>query len=925
VRIDETRHRLRDWTQGQAPSEGLAAQILHAEGYEDIDPSHPLGGRDGGTDAMMVKNGSSWIMAVYFPGGPVEFRELKQKVIDDYAGVQKNEAHGMAFVTNQHITRGERVALKDAVGGRLELFHLERVTTILDRPAMASVREQYLDIPADPGGLEADARLQELWRGSEARCVARWMAAGLSRDDATRLAADQGVGDPRDGLRPSENSPMIVWTAELGSGKSIAAERVHQRAIQDAATRADAPIPVFLPATEAAEGLQASVRSAAAEIGEPRRRGADVVVDGVDEVGADAAETLLEQARVLVGTWPSTKVLLTSRPVSVLTGAPEHRMLPPLDEDEQRECIALGAAGREVPAVWLHQLTPEVREVLRRPLFALLAGLWLRNNEGVPRAPVELLAELGRRARATGADEPRLRALAVRSVARDLGPIQAAEVGTEQQVEALLLTGMVARSRNGVAFALPALAQWFAAQSLLLGETNAEQLLAAPEDLELWRYPVALAVALGSWEQSNACLRPLFGHAPGFTFRVLDVAFAQALTFGNPAPPWREAGEQVREALQATLDAVGEARTLFSLADASGRLRPMAVSTVDDSVTVAFWQGEDDRPEVFAMPSGVGLFTHDWDWGPIRMARVGPGATWAWQWARDTFKGELAQRVKSRSFPIPFDGPLADEVVWAFACAQSRRSALFKESLPIEPLVAAINEAIDLATDDVHGTPDALSMVFSPSESGYDAFAVRSYLERRLEAGESEIRAPLPAANRRPEGGGLIGEFYSDERLVEIAAALYRQAVVAYRQLVDRWLRPLADRLEQRVLMPMRIIGEVYPGNPETYGRLPSLSGHIEPLPEGAEDEVVMSLTDRPYDLNNPDDQFYAEQQRLRPLAARWLPGTRGGMSFEVGRSRPLADAVYAWLARDLERLGLAGRLDGRTSDEHTVWERQEQ
>ena len=37
VRVDETQKRLLDWTYQQAPSERLAAQILDAEGYKDID------------------------------------------------------------------------------------------------------------------------------------------------------------------------------------------------------------------------------------------------------------------------------------------------------------------------------------------------------------------------------------------------------------------------------------------------------------------------------------------------------------------------------------------------------------------------------------------------------------------------------------------------------------------------------------------------------------------------------------------------------------------------------------------------------------------------------------------------------------------------------------------------------------------------
>ena len=51
-RWDETWHRLRDWTNGQAPSERLAAQILLSVGYTGLDPSHPLGGKDGMKDAV---------------------------------------------------------------------------------------------------------------------------------------------------------------------------------------------------------------------------------------------------------------------------------------------------------------------------------------------------------------------------------------------------------------------------------------------------------------------------------------------------------------------------------------------------------------------------------------------------------------------------------------------------------------------------------------------------------------------------------------------------------------------------------------------------------------------------------------------------------------------------------------------------------
>ena len=39
-RWDETWHRLLDWTSGQAPSERLSAQVLLADGFSCLDPSH---------------------------------------------------------------------------------------------------------------------------------------------------------------------------------------------------------------------------------------------------------------------------------------------------------------------------------------------------------------------------------------------------------------------------------------------------------------------------------------------------------------------------------------------------------------------------------------------------------------------------------------------------------------------------------------------------------------------------------------------------------------------------------------------------------------------------------------------------------------------------------------------------------------------
>lgn len=142
-RPDETWHRLREWTHGQALSERLAAQVLLAEGYKNLDPSHPLGGPDGRRDAVADRDGKKWIMAVYFPRGQQRIGMIKKKFRADLAGVDANNADGIAFVTNQELTVTEREEVSGSTDKLVELYHLERCVTVLDQPRMGPGRRQF--------------------------------------------------------------------------------------------------------------------------------------------------------------------------------------------------------------------------------------------------------------------------------------------------------------------------------------------------------------------------------------------------------------------------------------------------------------------------------------------------------------------------------------------------------------------------------------------------------------------------------------------------------------------------------------------------------------------------------------------------------------------------------------------------------------
>lgn len=204
-RFDETWHLLLEWTMGQTPSERMAALILDEEGFESIDPSHPLGGQDGGADALIQKNGEPWVMAVNFPRGQQSIREITDKLSSDVEKAKTKEPKpvGVAFVTNQELRLAEREIL-GKVGGdtKIELYHLERITTILDRPHMAGVREQFLGIPAGPPPILVTA---------EVMGCARSFIGGDELLDSLVEIEEKSLHERNEELRSKPPDPISSW------------------------------------------------------------------------------------------------------------------------------------------------------------------------------------------------------------------------------------------------------------------------------------------------------------------------------------------------------------------------------------------------------------------------------------------------------------------------------------------------------------------------------------------------------------------------------------------------------------------------------------------------------------------------------------------------------------------------------------------
>ena len=201
---------------------------MHLEGFESVDPQHPLGGPDETKDILARKAGKKWIGAAYFPPTPKSFAEIKKKFGDDFGGVQKNRASGFAFFVNQRLSVSERKELiSEAHDIEIELYHVERVASILDAPKGCGIRLQYLRLPMTEeeqwafwNEMNYDVARKLIQQGSSLEHISNKLDLILSRTNTLLPDLPQSASSilnqpqpPETGeiLTPSLSVSMLCW------------------------------------------------------------------------------------------------------------------------------------------------------------------------------------------------------------------------------------------------------------------------------------------------------------------------------------------------------------------------------------------------------------------------------------------------------------------------------------------------------------------------------------------------------------------------------------------------------------------------------------------------------------------------------------------------------------------------------------------
>ncbi len=747
-------------------------------------------------------------------------------------------------------------------------------------------------------------------RQSRARCAELWQVIRVNdKEEVDELANDQSLGAPPPNLQ-LDPGRLILLIGEMGAGKSLMAERLFQRAIQQLTEDINAPIPIYIEASQLQDKklLHKVVEEAASSIGNPQTQGAVVIIDRTDEAERSLASRILREARIIVKGWQKTTIIITSRPIPDFAEAEESVIVPPLS-NEQAYTLINRVAGKTVNCM-VQNSAESVLNAINRPLFAVLIGIYLRDQNGrLPRSKEHLLSSLVERSlRLVHLEEKRivqlLQQLAIFSVDGGGVPVPANKVASWFERQELLNSVLVIEHSEHLRFSLPILTQWFAKESLAIGKPDPNELASEIERIERWRYPLILATATLDSEQVSRFLEVIAERYPAIAAEIVNEALVDGnITNETSLPQSLELGRQVRTAMQAWINGIASIAELIAGVREDGTLPPIGVRVsknrldidlpidfdiFESKVEIARYIGNDFRADVFKLnldfTNPEDFLKNGFDW--YRSPTLQQQSCWHWKWTQQTLVDSLSVLLENFRLPMIERGILVYEGAWVAALLITKRYS--NCSLHYSPiLLAEIEQCLDkfdrVFREEILG--------IGVDKHHFDLLVME--IERLHIEGKKELTSPWFSIKK-----------ISHDQIIVQAINIYTQALETYQKIVKQWFPNFSDSLQTMALLPAQITGVVVP--PSLNTSQVGVSWYWKPLPAGSLSTVDFVLSDRPVSTEDSclslafQQLCYQRPQVFERSGKRMTVHTIDPTIFCV---RPVTELVYNWLWNDLKRI----------------------
>jgi predicted esterase len=734
----------------------------------------------------------------------------------------------------------------------------------------------------------------------KARCLSRWQATGLSREKAIKVfsSIDYDFQD----IEPSKQRPLSLVVGDFGAGKSLVADLIYQKWINEARENEDLNIPIYLKASPDISNLKDYIEKIIHQNQGSKEKGVSIIIDGLDEVNASIALQILDEARIIVEAWEGSKILLMSRPMPILLELKETIKLPNLKEDKALELVSM-IAERDINIGEIFSWPEVIKDAIKRPLFAILLGLYLMDeNFKSPRSTGDLLTHLIQKSISRmGINDEKtktlLEHLAVLSTDRGNVPVSKHEIGTSEDIALLINTKLVIENNGLLSFALPIFSQWFAAQAILTGVKDITDLTTDLATMEYWKYPLVIFVSFYNHKQVEEKFNKIVEANPAFAAEIVEEGLARwGLSDDIVPPPALESGKRIHTAMKSWIVGIGPLAQLIAPLNKDGNILPLGVSVKGGSIVTSWYRGNKVNQDIMQLPNEIHPFNLNSlrDWPEIRSARPGKHSTWAWRWSLEELQEKLSKLLQKRLLPIN-SGPILKEELWEFSLKIMKKGSLYNGKLPIDPIYKTI---IDLSEETNH-------VVIN--NRVYNLLALKREISLMKESGVEFITNPWPGPDLEDNKRRWVWSQYSRERLQYTTSVIYFNAIIAYIQIVEELFPNLKNRLLKYSTFPAIFRGSLFfiPKDDDDSGK-PVLSWYLDPLPKDQSIQVLIEISERDEkdslvesDLKNLFDKL----RTLRPESAGWISAQRCEEVLDIFHPTPVREIVYDWLWNDLKKI----------------------
>ena len=244
------------------------------------------------------------------------------------------------------------------------------VEKVEDLPAhiKAALTDEMLRRYRDPAPVNHNLFLKQKHRESVAETKRLWTTLGVPDEIAGELAGDHSIGHKLQ----FPSSGTLTVTAQQGSGKTLAAQRLYQHALVNRLQGHLQPFPIFLNARNINGDLKDQIERDTREHGTVYTQRILVIIDGLDETGRHKGNQIIDQVQSYTDANQDVAAIVMTRPLPGLKLDPNFTTLPECSEEEFLS-LASTMAGRPVDYFEIpHRISSS-----KIPLFAVIAGLHL--------------------------------------------------------------------------------------------------------------------------------------------------------------------------------------------------------------------------------------------------------------------------------------------------------------------------------------------------------------------------------------------------------------------------------------------------------------------------------------------------------------------------------------------------------------------